>query len=99
MQENVRFILFCGKRHKMRVRKRNIGMAVTHSCACYRRILRGMASFAELPPARRFVSLSPSSDKSNVAEFNHVDGALVGLNSREFCDEMKRTRTNALNVC
>ena len=82
----------------MKVRERVVGLAITHSYAYYRRILDGITSFAESRPNWRFVSLSPSADHSKLAEFKHVDVAIVDVASRELAEELERARVKIVNI-
>jgi len=79
-------------------RERVIGLVLSHGYAYYRRILRGIADFADRRPDWRFVSLAPEIGRPVRELLKNVDAAIMGICSREWCNLARRSRARIVNI-
>lgn len=78
--------------------ERVVGLVLPHSYSYYRRILRGIAHFAEARPHWRFVSVAPEIGPAARDMLRSVDAAIVGIASRRWCDFLLDTRARIVNI-
>lgn len=79
-------------------RERVIGLVLSHGYAYYRRILRGIAEFADRRPEWRFESVAPEIGRPVHELLKNVDAAIMGICSREWCDLARRSRARIVNI-
>ena len=79
-------------------RQRTIGLVLSHGYSYYRRILRGIAEFADRRPDWRFISAAPEIGRPVRELLRHVDAAIMGLCSRAWCDLAVGARARIVNI-
>lgn len=74
-----------------------IGLAINHSYAHSRNVLRGIGRYAESKPSWLFVSVLPEKRSVNVLR-SRIDGLLVSIETLEMAQALKPWRCPVVNV-
>lgn len=74
-----------------------IGLAINHSYAFWRNVLRGIGCYAETKPRWLFVSIVPEQQSVSVLR-SKIDGLLVSIDTLEMVQALKYWRRPVVNV-